>query len=61
VGCGPPSKFRANHALMLRSQDKWLREPTEGEQRRWKNPDFATFLPACVQRKAAAKSRGIHD
>ena len=46
VGCGPPSKFRANHALMLRSQDKWLREPTEGEQRRWKNPDFATAMRA---------------
>lgn len=49
VACGPAAKFRGNHAMMLRSQDKWLHEPTEGERQRWSNPDFATAMRAIAR------------
>lgn len=46
VRCGPPSKFRANHALMLRQQSKWFHAPSQAELQRWSNPDFATAMRA---------------
>lgn len=49
VRCGPPSKFRANHALFLRQQSKWFHAPTDGELQRWQNPDFSTAMRAIAR------------
>lgn len=53
--CGPVAKFRANHALLLRQQDKWFRAPNPGETQRWANPDFATSM------KAIARDLGLYE
>lgn len=47
--CGPSSKFRANHTLLMRGQSKWFRAPTQGESQRWANPDFPTAMRAIAQ------------
>lgn len=49
VRCGPPSKFRTNHALFLRSQDKWLHEPSQAEVARWNSSDFPTAMRAIAR------------
>lgn len=49
VRCGAPSKFRANHALMLRQQKKWFRAPTQAEEQRWSSPDFETAMRAIAR------------
>ncbi len=49
VRCGAPSKFRANHALMLRRQKAWLRTPTQAEEQRWSNPDFTAAMRAIAR------------
>ena len=49
VRCGAPSKFRANHALMLRRQKTWLHTPTQAEEQRWANPDFPTAMRAIAR------------
>lgn len=49
VRCGPPSKFRQNHAVMLRQQDKWFHAPTDAELQRWNNPDFTTAMRAIAR------------
>lgn len=49
VSCGPPSKFRANHALMLRQQEKWFHAPSQAETQRWANPDFNAAMRAIAQ------------
>jgi protein-disulfide isomerase len=46
VGCGPASKFRANHALFLRQQSKWFHAPSQAEIQRWSSPDFTTAMRA---------------
>lgn len=49
TNCGDPSRFFANHAMFLRSQDKWVgRMTTTGPtfQQRWQNGDFATRMRA---------------
>lgn len=46
ASCGPPSKFYGNHTAILRSQSKWLRQPSQSEAQRWSNPDFATRMRA---------------
>ena len=49
VRCGERSKFRANHALMLRQQKTWFRAPTQAEEQRWSNPDFNTAMRAIAR------------
>jgi protein-disulfide isomerase len=44
--CGPISKFRMNHTAFLRGQDRWLHEPSKGEQQRWSAEDFAVSMRA---------------
>jgi protein-disulfide isomerase len=44
--CGAPTKFHGNHGAILRAQEKWLRNPTQGEIARWSNPDFTTRMRA---------------
>jgi protein-disulfide isomerase len=46
AACGPASKFRGNHALLLRSQDKWFGDFSAAQQQRWDSPDFATSMRA---------------
>ena len=44
VECGSAAKVFGNHSAMLRSQPKWLREPSPSELTRWQNPDFVTRM-----------------
>lgn len=44
--CGGTAKFYGNHTAILRSQAKWLRNPSQAEAQRWNNPDFATRMRA---------------
>jgi len=46
VACGPISRFQANHAAFLRSQDKWLQAPSPGAEQRWSSSDFPTAMRA---------------
>lgn len=46
AGCGSVSKFRGNHARLLRSQDKWFGDFSSAQQERWNSPDFATAMRA---------------
>ena len=44
ANCGPPSKFFGNHALFLRTQDKWiapLANPSPAQRARWSGGAFA--------------------
>ena len=44
TNCGPPNKFFANHALFLRTQDKWvapMTHPSPAQQARWSGGAFA--------------------
>lgn len=44
TNCGPPAKFFANHALFLRTQDKWIApmvDPSPTQQARWSGGAFA--------------------
>jgi protein-disulfide isomerase len=47
--CGPPTKFFANHAMFLRTQEKWmapLSSLTDAQKERWSNADFGTRMRA---------------
>jgi protein-disulfide isomerase len=44
--CGPPSKFRGNHARFLRSQEKWFGDFSAAQQQRWASPDFGKAMRA---------------
>jgi len=46
VNCGPESKFRGNHAMILRSQDKWFGNFSPAQEQRWGSPDFGTAMRA---------------
>jgi protein-disulfide isomerase len=46
VRCGPVSKFRGNHAAVLRSQEKWFGEVSPAQQQRWNSPDLPTAMRA---------------
>lgn len=35
VGCGDSSRFALNHSIVLRSQDKWIVNFTDQNQKRW--------------------------
>lgn len=35
VNCGPPSRFAGNHSAVLRNQEKWMVQPSEGQVQRW--------------------------
>jgi protein-disulfide isomerase len=35
VNCGPASRFPLNHSSVLRSQQKWMADVSETQQRRW--------------------------
>ena len=35
VNCGPTSRFPINHSSVLRSQQKWMTNVSEAQQRRW--------------------------
>ena len=44
TNCGPAAKFFGNHALFLRSQDKWIQpmvHPSPTQQARWSGGAFA--------------------
>lgn len=44
--CGAPARFHGNHTAILRAQDKWLRNPTQGEVQRWNNGTFGARMRA---------------
>ena len=44
IECGAATKVFGNHSAMLRSQSKWLREPSPSEITRWQNPNFVTRM-----------------
>lgn len=46
VQCGPTAKVFGNHSAMLRSQAKWLRNPSQAEAARWSQGDFTTRMRA---------------
>lgn len=47
VGCGPVSKFPANHAIVLQSQAKWFAQVTEAQAKHWQAaPDFGARMRA---------------
>lgn len=46
VQCGPTAKVFGNHSAMLRSQAKWLRNPSQAEATRWSQGDFAGRMRA---------------
>lgn len=47
VACGDPARFAGNHAAMLRSQEKWLINIPEAQQRRWQTiTDFGARMRA---------------
>lgn len=57
TNCGPPTKFFANHAAFLRSQDTWIQpmaHPSPAQQARWSGGAF-------VQRtRAIARDFGFY-
>jgi protein-disulfide isomerase len=46
VRCGPPAKFRGNHAAVLRGQSRWFGNVSAAQQQRWNSPDFGTAMRA---------------
>lgn len=46
VQCGPTAKVFGNHSAMLRSQAKWLRNPSQAEATRWSQGDFPSRMRA---------------
>ena len=49
VRCGPLSKFRGNHAAVLRRQESWfggIGGISAAQQQRWNSPDFAASMRA---------------
>lgn len=57
TNCGAASKFFANHALFLRTQDKWiapLAHPSPAQQARWSGGSFAQ------RTRAIAKDFGFY-
>jgi len=46
VNCGSPGKFQQNHAVVLRTQDKWLKAPSPAQEQRWSYGPFANRMRA---------------
>lgn len=46
VNCGPAYKFQQNHAVVLRSQDKWFKAPSAEQEKRWDYGPFASRMRA---------------
>jgi len=46
VQCGATAKVFGNHSAMLRSQAKWLRNPSQAEAARWSQGDFTSRMRA---------------
>ena len=55
VNCGAPSRFPANHSAVLRNQEKWMVQPSEGQIQRWNG---MTDLPARI--RAVAHDMGLY-
>lgn len=54
VNCGAPTRFSANHAMVLRNQAKWLIQPSEAQLQRWQ----AGEMPARL--RAVASDTGLY-
>lgn len=58
TNCGPATKFFGNHALFLRTQDKWIQplvHPSPAQQARWSGGAFAQ------RTRAIARDFGFYE
>lgn len=55
VNCGPPARFQGNHSAVLRSQEKWMIQPSDAQVERWRT---AADLPSRL--RAVALDMGLY-